>query len=194
MYDHAFIKIYEIFLKYSILWYFMCRFINLSKQHVNCMLKHTKFRSHLIHFFAITLKAPNLCFITAKFFMFKATMHINKNLVSVFLLKTKLSDAGKSLYKQGRIQGVLGGPGPPDHQKWGPSTKILQNWGPRMAVLGPKIIIFFENFSLASLGINSWLLIISIFSRLATLAIVLCIYVFMHHFILLSLAQISCTL
>ena len=25
---------------------------------------------------------------------------------------------------------------PPDHQKWGPSTKILQNWGPRMAVLG----------------------------------------------------------
>ena len=38
---------------------------------------------------------------------------------------------------QGRIQGGAPGPGPPpDHQKWGPSTKILQNWGPRMAVLG----------------------------------------------------------
>ena len=38
---------------------------------------------------------------------------------------------------QGRIQGgALGARAPPDHQKWGPSTKILQNWGPRMAVLG----------------------------------------------------------
>ena len=72
-----------------------------------------------------------------------------------------------------------------------------------MAVLGPKIIIIFKNFSLASLGINSRLLIISIFPRLATLTIVLCIYVhiyaYMHiytymHFILFSLAHISCTL
>ena len=46
----------------------------------------------------------------------------------------------------GRPRGL----GPPDHQKWGPSTKILQNWGPRMAVLGPKIIFFFSKI-LASL-------------------------------------------
>ena len=63
-----------------------------------------------------------------------------------------------------------------------------------MALLGPKIIIFFQKFQprfaqlklLTSNYLN--------FSRLATLTIVLCIYVSMHHFILFSLAHISCTL
>ena len=126
--------------------------------------------------------------------------NICKGLMNVFLRHSgppqgQAAQQSRTLYQnfigmhQGRIQG-----GPPDHQKWGPSTKILQNWGPRMEVLGPKIIIFFKNLSLTLLGINSWLLIISIFSRLATLVIVLCIYVSMHHFILFSLAHISCTL
>ena len=63
-----------------------------------------------------------------------------------------------------------------------------------MAVLDPKIIIFFKNFSLASLGINSLTSNYLNFSRLATLTIVLSMYVSMHHFILFSLAHISCTL
>ena len=69
-----------------------------------------------------------------------------------------------------------------------------------MAVLGPKRIIFIKNFSLASLGINSQLLIISIFSRLATLTIVLCIYAHIYiyalHFIFIGsykLYIIKCT-
>ena len=63
-----------------------------------------------------------------------------------------------------------------------------------MAVLGHKIIIFFQNFSLALLSITSLTSNYLNFSRLTTLTIVLCMYVSTHQFILFSLAHISYTL
>ena len=63
-----------------------------------------------------------------------------------------------------------------------------------MAVLGPKIIIFLQKF----LPRFAWHKLLTFnylhFSRLATLAIVLCIFASMHYFILFALAHIICTL
>ena len=66
---------------------------------------------------------------------------------------------------RGRSRGPLG-PGPPWPPKMRPQHQNSTKLRPRMAVLGPKIITFSKNFSLASLGINSSLLIISIFPGL----------------------------
>ena len=66
----------------------------------------------------------------------------------------------------------------PQHQN---STKLR----PQNGSFRPLNNNFFQKF---------YPLIISIFSRLAMLAIVSCIYVSMHHFILFSLPHISCTL
>ena len=59
-----------------------------------------------------------------------------------------------------------------------------------MAVLGPKIIFFFSKI----LALLCLLIAHLNFSRLATLPIVLCVYVSMHQFILFSLAHVNCTL
>ena len=101
------------------------------------------------------------------------------------------------LLYRGGYRGAPGAWAPPDHQKWGPSTKIVQKLRPTNGSFRPlNNLFFFKTFSLALLGIKFWLLIISIFSRLTMLTIALCIYVSMHQFIFIGshkLYIIQCT-
>ena len=76
---------------------------------------------------------------------------------------------------QGRIQGGPWGPRPPWLPKMRPQHQNSTKLRPRMAVLGPKIIIFFQKFKPRFARHKLLTYNYLNFSRLATLAIVLCI-------------------
>ena len=86
------------------------------------------------------------CIWTASMIVHKEVLNYFTSSVYIYFSRFPCKLTIYDIVSSGADPGGPWGPRPPDHQKWGPSTKSLQNWGPRMAVLGPKIIFFFQKF------------------------------------------------